>query len=92
MTICATLYDGRTIVKTTKVVPVLAGGCSITLTFPELRTIDAVLHLQVDRTVPPAEVYGVGNFKSLKANVVGFTITSVSVATTLTIEGVVVGY
>ena len=95
MTVVGTLVDGRTLSKAsnTVTVPIGGGNISMTITFPELRHIDAVLQIQVDATDPPVNIEGaVGTHKNIVGNVVGFTIFGVSAGTTLTASGVAVGY
>ena len=95
MTVVGTLVDGRTLSKAsnTITVPIGGGNISMTITFPELRHIDAVLQIQVDATDPPVNIEGaVGTHKNIVGNVVGFTIFGVSAGTTLTASGVAVGY
>ena len=94
MTIVATLKDGHTIAKAsnTVVVPIGGGSISISITFSELRQIDAILQIQVDKTDPPVLIEGaVGTHKNISGNVVGFTITGVSAGTTLTASAVAIG-
>ena len=94
MTIIATLKDGHTIAKAsnTVVVPIGGGNVSMSITFSELRRIDAVLQVQVDATDPPVNIEGeVGTHKSISNNVVGFTIFGVSAGTTLTASAVAIG-
>jgi len=94
VTIVGTLVDGRTLSKASNVVTVPIGGghISMTITFPELRQIDAVLQIQVDKTDPPVRIEGaVGTHKNIVGNVVGFTIFVVSAGTTLTATAVAVG-
>ncbi|RLI77680.1 hypothetical protein DRP04_11055 [Archaeoglobales archaeon] len=94
MVVIATL-DGHVIAKAsnTIIVPVDGGNISMTITFPELRQIDAVLQIQVDKTDPPVNIEGaVGTHKNIVGNVVGFTIFGVSAGTTLTASGVVLGF
>jgi len=94
VTIVGTLVDGRTIAKAsnTVVVPIGGGHISMTITFSELRQIDAVLQIQVDATDPPVLIEGeVGTHKNIVGNVVGFTIFGVSAGTTLTASAVAIG-
>ena len=95
MTIVGTLVDGRTIAKAsnTVTVPIGGGNISMTITFSELRHIDAVLQVQVDETDPPVNIEGeVGTHKSIINNVVGFTIFGISAGTILTASAVAIGY
>jgi len=95
LTIVGRLADGRTISKAsnTVTVPIGGGNISMTITFPELRHIDAVLQVQVDKTVPSVNIEGaVGTHKNISDNVVGFTIFGISAGTTLTATAVAVGY
>jgi len=94
VTIIATLKDGHTIAKATGtvVVPIAGGNVSVSITFSELRQIDAVLQVQVDGTDPPVNIEGeVGTHKNIVGNVVGFTIFGVSAGTTLTASAVAIG-
>lgn len=95
MTIIATLFDGRTISEATNTVTVPIGGGSIsmTITFPELKTIDKVLTIQVEDTDPPTDINGaVGHHKNINGNVVGFTVSNVATGTTLSAQGAALGY
>ena len=92
--VVATLRDGRVIAWAKRNIGTIGGGnISMTITFPELRHIDAVLQVQVDKTVPSVNIEGaVGTHKNISDNVVGFTIFGISAGTTLTATAVAVGY
>lgn len=95
MTIIATLFDGRTIVeaKNTTTVPIGGGSISMTFTFPELKTIDKILSVQVENTNPPTDINGaMGHHKNIKGNVVGLTISNVATGTTLTAQATALGH
>lgn len=98
MTILATFkpeLDGRTIVRVTTTIAVLSGQAaySITFTFPELRLVEQLLHLEFGETTPPTLInsYAVQN-KTYTGNTVGMTLNLNPVAgTTLIVEAVGLG-
>ena len=86
-----TTLDGRTVEKLTTVYFVEAGDVTLSVEAQILKTIDAIYHIEVDSTVPPASV-GTISHKTVTGNVVALTLNAVSVDTTLMIESVLLGY
>lgn len=96
MPIIATLHqDGRTIVKGTvsRVVAPGAQGLYVVVTFPELRTVEQILHIQL-KTSPHAWVSSHNaQDKNYSGNTVGISMyLDPAAGTTLTLEAVAVGF
>jgi len=97
MPILATLHrDGRTIVKSTvtQVVPAGAQGLYLTVTFPELRTVEQILHIEAT-TDPKVWILTAGLMqdKSYVGNTVGISLyLDPAAGTTLTAEVLAIGF
>lgn len=96
MTIIATLHrDGRTIVKGTnsKVVQAGAQGLYLIITFPEIRTVEQLLH--VEFTTSPKVWITTSSHpqdKNYVGNTVGISLQiNPAAGTTLTLEAVAIG-
>ena len=95
--IVATLHrDGRTIVKSTVVLVVDPGqqGLYLTVTFPELRTVEQILHIEVT-TNPRTWIMTAGLMqdKNYLGNVVGISLKIDALAgTTLSAEILAIGF
>ncbi len=92
MVIVCTVYDGRTIAKSTQTIAVLAGDIGLSITFPELDNVETVLEVEVMVTVPPVETPGAFSHKNIQGNVVGITLWDISAGCTLTWEMVAIGH
>jgi hypothetical protein len=97
MPIVATLHrDGRTIVKAnvTRVIPAGAQGLYLIVTFPELRTVEQILHIEVT-TSPKVWILTAGLMqdKSYLNNTVGISLyLDPAAGTTLNAEVVAIGF
>ena len=97
MTILTTLHrDGRTIVKATVTQVVQAGaqGLYLNVTFPELRTVEQMLHIQVT-TNPKTWILTAGPVqdKTYLNNTVGMSLyLDPAAGTTLTLEALAIGF
>jgi len=97
MPIVATLHrDGRTIVKSTviQVIPAGAQGLYFTVTFPELRTVEQILHIEAT-TSPKTWITSAGLMQSKRylGNTVGISLYLTPTAgTTLTAEILAIGF
>jgi hypothetical protein len=97
MPIIATLHrDGRTIVKSTVSLVVQAGqqGLYLNVTFPELRIVEQILHIEVT-TDPKTWILTAGLMqdKTYSNNVVGISLKLDPLAgTTLTAEILAIGF
>ena len=97
MPIIATLHpDGQTIAKATvvRVIPAGAQGFYAVVTFPELRTVTQVLHIEVVSTSPKTRVQSHNlQSKTYLGNTVGFSMyLDAAAGTTLTAEVVAIGF
>ena len=93
--ICTLHKDGRTIVKgsVTRVVAAGAQGLYLTVTFPELRTVEQILHIEAT-TNPKTWLLTAGlmQSKSYLGNTVGISLYLDSLAgTTLGLEILAIG-
>ena len=97
MPIIATLHrDARTIVKSTVTRVVVAGqqGLYLTVTFPELRTVEQILHIEAT-TSPRTWITSAGlmQSKNYLNNVVGISLyLTLAAGTTLTAEFLAIGF
>ncbi|MCJ7424115.1 hypothetical protein MUP01_07590 [Candidatus Bathyarchaeota archaeon] len=94
--ICTLHRDGRTIVKSTvsQVVQAGAQGLYLTVTFPELRTVEQIMHIEVT-TSPKTWILTAGLMqdKTYLGNVVGISLKIDSLAgTTLSAEVLAIGF
>lgn len=94
--VCTLHKDGRTIVKgsVTRVVAAGAQGLYLNVTFPELRTVEQILHIEAT-TNPKTWILTAGLLqdKNYSNNTVGISLYLDSLAgTTLTAEILAVGF
>jgi hypothetical protein len=94
--ICTLHKDGRTIVKSTvtQVIPAGAQGLYFIVTFPELRTVEQILHIEAT-TDPKTWITAAGlmQSKSYLNNTVGISLYLTPTAgTTLTAEVLAIGF
>ena len=94
--ICTLHRDGRTIVKgtVTQVIPAGAQGLYLTVTFPELRKVEQILHIEAT-TNPKTWITSAGlmQSKSYSNNVVGISLyLNPAAGTTLTAEVLAIGF
>jgi len=92
MTIIATYPNGKVLAENsnTITVPIGGGDIAITLSFPELKKIEAVKNIRFD-TDPPVYPGEPMNYK-IDKNVVGCTLYGVAAGTTLTYKMEVEGW
>jgi len=90
MTVVATLKDGTSVVKSSVTQVVAAGMVYLTISFTEIKRIQAILNILVTATSPVTSAYGPQHAK-ITGNQVGFTLASVGAGTTITVEGVAAG-
>lgn len=86
-----TILDGKTIDQTTTTQVVASGSAYVTLTFPCLEHISAVLEVIVTTTDPLTCVDGLVRSVPV-GNTVGTTICGIAAGTTLTLSGVAIGW
>jgi hypothetical protein len=97
MPIVATLHrDGRTIVRSivTRLVAAGAQGLYLNVTFPELRTVEQILHIEAT-TSPKVWILTAGLMqdKDYAGNTVGVSLyLDPAAGTTLTLEAIAIGF
>ena len=94
--ICTLHKDGRTIVKSTvtRVIPAGAQGLYLNVTFPELRTVEQILHIEAT-TSPKTWITAAGlmQSKNYLNNTVGISLyLNPAAGTTLTAEFLAIGF
>jgi len=94
--ILGTLQDGRTIARGTITQLVTAGPYYLTVAIPNLRVIDAILDINIDRTDPSTVTYGIC-CKTIGVNAqgqptVGFTVQELGASTTVSASVVAIGW
>ena len=87
-----TIFDGRTIAKADSTILVTGSGVwVVTVTFPFLTHITAILNAEVITTSPKTCHDGIQRY-SISGNTVGYTICGVAAGCTLVFESVAIGF